>query len=296
LLTTHSPQLAANANLEAMIMIVGHKALSLAQGQTKLAADDYAFLRRFLDATKANLFFARGVLVVEGDAENIMLPALARKIGKPLSKYGVSIVNVGHRGLFRYSRILQRADDTNTPIAVALLPDRDIPPDAAKALVGDTETEGEWQEADKAAHIAKLSVHAGGSVKAFPSEQWTLEFDIARQPACAGWMHQAIQVAKGRAGLTREQIIAAGNAEVAAWQADNTKTPDDIAVAIYTPLYKKQVSKAQVAEQFAKILDELPTDPDLAAKLPPYLAAAINHVTQGNIAPAPAAAQPPAQA
>ena len=44
---------------------------------------DYKFLRRFLDATKANLFFAKGVVMVEGDAEVLLLPALAEKIGRP---------------------------------------------------------------------------------------------------------------------------------------------------------------------------------------------------------------------
>lgn len=34
---------------------------------------DYNFLERFLDATKANLFFARGVIMVEGDAENLLI-------------------------------------------------------------------------------------------------------------------------------------------------------------------------------------------------------------------------------
>jgi len=279
LLTTHSPQLAANANLEAVIMIIGHRVFSLAKDQTKLSEDDYAFLRRFLNATKANLFFARGVIIVEGDAENILLPALARKIGRPLSKHGVSIVNVGHRGLFRYSRILQRADNTLLPIPVSLLPDRDIPPDAAKPLVGDRETEGEWEQADKDAHVAALRNHAGESVEAFPSPQWTLEYDIARQPACAAWVHEAIQLAKGRAGLSQDQIIVAARAEITAWQADATKTADDIAVRIYEPLYKRQVSKAQVAEQLAKIIDELPADPEFATKLPAYLVSAITHVT-----------------
>ncbi len=139
LLSTHSPQLAASADLDSMVMIIGHKAFPLGKSHTKLKHDDYAFLRRFLDATKANLFFARGLMIVEGDAENILLPSIARKIGKPFGKYGVSIINVGHRGLFRYSRILQRADGTQMPVPVALLPDRDIPPDAAKALVGDRE-------------------------------------------------------------------------------------------------------------------------------------------------------------
>ena len=80
LLTTHSPQLAAAADLETLTMIVGHRAFPLASGQTKLEPDDYEFLRRFLDATKANLFFARGLIVVEGDAENILFPAIAEKM------------------------------------------------------------------------------------------------------------------------------------------------------------------------------------------------------------------------
>src|SRR4029077_3218812 len=105
-----------------------------AKTATKLDSSDYDFLARFLDATKANLFFAKGVLIVEGDAENLLLPAIARRIGRPLGAYGVSIVKVGHTGLFRYSRIFQREDESILPIPVACIADRDVPPDAAAAL------------------------------------------------------------------------------------------------------------------------------------------------------------------
>lgn len=281
LLSTHSPQLAAGANLDAMVMVLGHKIFPLAEGMTKLEADDYAFLRRFLNATKANLFFARGLVIVEGDAENILLPALAAKIGRPFSKHGVSIVNVGHRGLFRYSRIFQRSDDAVVPVPVALVPDRDIPPDAAAALVGkDRRTEKQWDVAALAQHMKDLSDQAGGTVRAFPSEQWTLEFDLARQPAFASLVHQAVQVSKGRANKTRTQIIEKATAEVEAWQADDTKTADDVAVLIFTPLHKRQVSKAIVAEQLAALIEELPEDAAaFRKKLPAYLVAAIEYVT-----------------
>lgn len=52
------------------------------------------FLQRFLDATKSNLFFAKGVIMVEGDAENLLIPVIAEIIGYPLEKYGVSISSV----------------------------------------------------------------------------------------------------------------------------------------------------------------------------------------------------------
>ncbi|WP_431291656.1 ATP-dependent endonuclease [Pedobacter sp. P26] len=70
--------------------------------------------------------------MVEGDAENLILPSFAEKIGLPLHKYGISIVNVGNLALMRYSRIFRRKDGSSMGIKVACITDRDIPPaDAA---------------------------------------------------------------------------------------------------------------------------------------------------------------------
>ena len=283
LLTTHSPHLAASVDINSIVMVIGQKIFPLASGATNLSQDDYAFLRRFLNATKANIFFARGVIIVEGDAENILVPTLAKKMGRSLGKYGVSVVNVGHRGLFRYSRIFQRADGTVVPVPVSLMPDRDMPPDAAKALIGDRKTEGEYQPAEVAAHMQSLEEHAGQSVRVFSSEKWTLEFDLARQPQLASLIHQAIQIAKGRNGRTSAQVSADAAAEVAVWQADQAKTADDIATLIFTPLHKKQISKTIVAEQLAALIDSSDDAPELfKRKLPAYIVSAIEHATGAN--------------
>jgi putative ATP-dependent endonuclease of the OLD family len=75
-------------------------------------------------------------------------------------------------------------------------------------------------------------------------------------------------------------MIEEARAEVEAWQADDAKTADDIAVLIFTPLHKKQVSKAVVAEQLAALIEELPDDAAaFRAKLPTYLVTAIEYVT-----------------
>ena len=78
ILSTHSPNLASKIPLPNIILLEGSRAFSLAHNHTKLEVGDYRFLERFLDVTKANLFFAHGVIVVEGDAEAILLPVLAR--------------------------------------------------------------------------------------------------------------------------------------------------------------------------------------------------------------------------
>lgn len=124
IVTTHSPNLASVIDLDNLVLMHNGKAYSLAYGQTGLRKSDYGFLKRFLDVTKANLFFARGVIIVEGDAENILLPTLASLLGWDLTEHGVSIVNVGGTGLRRFARIFLRKDtERNEDIS---LPGEDI--------------------------------------------------------------------------------------------------------------------------------------------------------------------------
>jgi len=63
IVTTHSPQLASVIKLENLVLIKDKKAFPLGANYTELDGLDYRFLERFLDATKANLFFAKGVLM-----------------------------------------------------------------------------------------------------------------------------------------------------------------------------------------------------------------------------------------
>lgn len=130
IITTHSNSLASKVDLNNLIICKKGKAFSLRKGETKLNPGDYEFLRRFLDDTKANLFFAKGVIMVEGDAENLFLPSLAEFIGFPLHKYGISIVNVGSTALLRYTKIFLRANEDGDilDVPVAVITDLDVKP------------------------------------------------------------------------------------------------------------------------------------------------------------------------
>ena len=295
LLTTHSPQLAAGAELETMTMIVGHHAFPLGRAHTRLDADDYEFLRRFLDATKANLFFARALIVVEGDGETLLLPAIAEKLGRRLSSHGVSIVNVGHRGLFRYSRILRRTADPAIAVPVALIPDRDIPPKEAKSLVGDRKTEDELSESEISARMDTLRRDVGDPVEAFAADSWTLEFDLALQPDLAADVHLAVQLAKtsSRNHVLLAKIRKTAATTYAAWKAEG-RSAAEIAVLIYQPVLGKEASKAVVAEQLAAILRARTDTPEeMRQRLPPYLVRAIDYVTGGYVPGGPALGEAP---
>lgn len=129
ILTTHSITLASIANLNSLILCRNSNAYSLNNKYTRLSSGDYEFLERFLDSTKANLFFAKGVIMVEGDAENILIPTIAKIIGKPLYKHGVSVVNVGNVAFLRYSNIfISKEEDKTIGIPTSIVTDLDVRP------------------------------------------------------------------------------------------------------------------------------------------------------------------------
>lgn len=282
ILTTHSPLLSAGVDLNSLIVCHGGRTHSLAVGATALKHDDYSFLRRFLDATKANLFFARGILMVEGDAENLLLPSIARVLGYDLTARGVSIVNVGHTGLFRYSRIFQSASGDHLPIPVACIGDLDIPPDITSSLYPEkhrpNKTASSYSTTEKDALEAAIRKPEGGSVKVFVSPQWTLEYDLAAF-GLATQVHRAVWLAKSPAGKTPAQIVEKADLELEAWKAAG-ESVEKIAARIYLPMKKSSVSKAQVAEQLAGLLesDGALVGEALEALLPAYLVDAIKYV------------------
>ena len=110
ILSTHSPNIAASAPVENVILVCKGKTFPLRKNETMLDDSDYTYLSRFLDVTKANLFFARGVLIVEGPAEELLLPVLADACGRSFTANGISVVNVGSVGLFRYARSRKQSD------------------------------------------------------------------------------------------------------------------------------------------------------------------------------------------
>jgi putative ATP-dependent endonuclease of OLD family len=201
IVTTHSPNLASAVDLENIVLIHGNRAFSMAKQETKLVESDYRFLQRFLDVTKANLFFARGVMIVEGDAENILIPTLAKLMGRDFTKNGVSIVNVGGVGLRRYARIFQRMNvekDGRLRIPVACLTDLDIMPDCAPIIIGKTKEGEEWPSKSPRKWRAKRDFDTDNPIDAyrenkrskandqfvrtFISNEWTLEYNLALGP------------------------------------------------------------------------------------------------------------------
>ena len=311
ILSTHSPNLASKIPLPNMILLQGGRAFSLAGDRTRLEAGDYRFLERFLDVTKANLFFAHGVIIVEGDAEAIVLPVVAKLLGTDLTEHGVSIVNVGGRGLRRFSSIFQRRGELSVStltIPVACLADMDVMPDCAPAILGlvagddddkwksgrrrwkalrDFGTDEKSQEQALNEWRARLRSKDGQSVKTFVADHWTLEYDLA---FCgfAEELHVAASLAinddpineekKQRAEVEAAARIAFKEMEAAA-KGDRLALCTQVYQAFHSGAASKAIAAQYLAEAFAE-LGRMATFDKTAftAKLPRYIVDAIAHV------------------
>jgi putative ATP-dependent endonuclease of OLD family len=303
ILTTHSPNIASVLPLNNLVLMQKGKAFSLAEGQTELRKEDHRFLKRFLDVTKANLFFARGVMVVEGDAENILLPTLAKLLGRDFSKHGVSIVNVGSVGLGRYAKIFIRKNtaDGEVGIPVACVTDLDVMPDCAPEIMGiKKNTKGKWPSTRRWLKLSdfpkdrqtlceyrqeKIDKVKGQGVESFVSDKWTLEYDLA-DTELAEEIYVAAKLALNDDKICEETITKdAVEAEV---RTDFSLIPNDEkrASEIYSLFAHKthaKASKAIAAQYLAELLEADKYNewkPEQWEKvLPDYLVDAIKHVT-----------------
>lgn len=210
IISTHSPILASKINLKNLILMKNGTGFDLAEGMTGLQKGDYLFLQRFLDSTKANLFFAKGIIMVEGDAENILVPILADIPGYPLEKYGISIVNVGSTAFLRYSGIMVRKDGADIGIPVSVITDCDVRPYDVDPTTKEkifNEKEAESAQAKK----AKDRKYTNSSVRGFTSPRWTLEYCIAMS-CLSDDFHKAIHY--GRKILNAQEYISLTDAKI----------------------------------------------------------------------------------
>lgn len=154
IVTSHSPTLAAIAPLRSIVnlrrMSSGEsKAYSLAA--LPVTSDELDDIERYLTATRSELLFARGVIFVEGDAEEALLPVFADALGYNVDQLGITICSVAGVNFTPYVKL---AASLGLPFAVVT--DWD-PLDGTKPPLGKARTVGIWDAYCAASGIAPLT-------------------------------------------------------------------------------------------------------------------------------------------
>lgn len=121
LLTTHSPHVASVAPLRSLVLLrdggpsIGSLGTSMAKAN--LSDQEVTDLERYLDATRGEILFARGVILVEGAGELFVIPAFAEALGFPLDRYGLSVCSVHGIDFDPYVKLLG-PNGLNVPFVV----------------------------------------------------------------------------------------------------------------------------------------------------------------------------------
>lgn len=117
-ITSHSPNIAAAVDLDDILIIERDKSEIHVAYPGKVFNLDKPedvqsknYVKRFLDVTKADLFFADSIILVEGVAEQVLIPELARILEIDLVGSHTSIINIGGR---YFNHFLKLFDSSNS--------------------------------------------------------------------------------------------------------------------------------------------------------------------------------------
>jgi putative ATP-dependent endonuclease of OLD family len=176
LVTTQSPYIASVAPPQSLVVLREHggQIFASAAASANLDVSEWEDIARYLDATRAELVFARRVMLVEGYAEQVLLPELARHSGMDLDQLGTTVCAIHGTHFSSYVRFCRALG-----IPWAVLTDGDPKPDGT--LAGETRASKLVDRLDSAGMARDNGIFVGST---------TFEFDLlsasdANRHACA---------------------------------------------------------------------------------------------------------------
>ncbi|WP_421697558.1 ATP-dependent nuclease [Ancylobacter sp.] len=259
--TSHSPNFASIADLDSIVCLLdaGHEAVAFHPRSVEFDKGKRQKLARYLDVTRAELFFARRALFVEGAAEMLMVSVLAKKHGYDLRDHGVSLISVEGLNFDCFMPLFGKKAIT---VPVAIITDADPTTKIDGKTVGIYPATGDTVDpSDTAKAMIKRE---DDLVKVFLGQK-TFEYDLAL-------------IAKNRATMLaalkdiHPNIGAELTTAVAAAAGDQAK-----AETLFRGMFERKsanVSKGRFAQALASQIED--NNAEIAA--PGYILDAIRHV------------------
>ncbi len=195
IVTTHSPVLASSISLNSVthLSTLGQEPVAIPLSLCGLSEDSSAFINRWLDVTKSTLLFARGIIFVEGIAEAMLMPQLARKVliefnsslpgdsaeklPKSLEEGGISVINMNGIYFKHFMQLFTNigSDDAqNIPIRCAGITDND-PPKESKPTPSKPA-----QGVNPALELVDI-INKSEWARLYPNDLKTFEYDLAME-------------------------------------------------------------------------------------------------------------------
>ena len=245
--SSHSPILASQAPIDSVVSVqeVGGKVSAVSVCSFGIDNKIKKKLQRYLDATRGELFFARRILMVEGTAEALLLPVLAKISGGNLKESSVTVLNADG---INFNAFIPLFGVERLGVPVVILTDGD-----AKEIGGDiSATASDLRE--QATGIPNLTVEMS---------EITFEHELARSEPLLPHMISALKELHPVIGAELEAEFEA------------LATVEEKAKRFLDVFIQKSISKGRFAQELAGILAE----GSLGAKaVPNYIRNALRHL------------------
>lgn len=161
------------------------------QPATGLEPREITSVQRYLDAVRSNLLFAKSVILVEGDAEEILIPSLVKAVmGVSLDELGISLINIRSTGFQNVGRLFH---DDRVRKRCAIVTDLDT------AIIDTTPHD------DDSKALRKFKLHIEGA------QAKGIERQLALNGFCEGNQWLAVSYADHTFEV---EFVRAGNADV----------------------------------------------------------------------------------
>lgn len=120
IVSTHSTHISSASNVASVnVLAKKNNHAEVYQPARGLPAETVKRVERYLDAIRSTLLFAKGVLLVEGDTEQIMIPAMVRAMfGVTPDELGFSVIAMSS-AFFEHVAVIFAGDRIQRPCAIA---------------------------------------------------------------------------------------------------------------------------------------------------------------------------------
>lgn len=263
IITTHSPVLASSVKLDKLIHIKDcNGRISAATLKRKKFGDKISknYVERWLDVTKSTMLFSRGVILVEGIAESLIVPKIAEYVlsqhggqtANSLEEAGVSVININGLNFVNFMKLFGNFDKSSgdsIPIRCAGITDCDPGSEIFPK-------EGDKIESKNPVSGYMAEVNATDNLRLYMSPYKTFEYDMAMGniKLCAEALKSVLKSDKGDIAEEIDAIIKRHTEKV-----DESSLADD-AKTIYQRIEK--VGKGIYAYALAEKIDKSFAVPD----------------------------------
>lgn len=261
IISTHSPVLASSVKIDRLIHLVG-KEDSISS--TTISQKDFdnsdaeSYINRWLDVTKSTMLFSRGIILVEGIAEALVLPKLAEivlqkynqnreahlRLASTLDAMGVSVININGINFKYFMKLFgnfEGSSGPSIPIYCSGLTDRD----PGKDIYPEKDKEVESKNPIVA---LQSEIDSNKWTRLFVSPLKTFEYDLATyNPMLLATVLKSVwPTQKGSVCIELDKIIARGNS-----YSDTSLLADD-AKYIYEHIEDGEIGKGVFAYALAE--------------------------------------------